>query len=81
MKMGTQRVRDIVVSLRNYSRLDEAVIKEVDIHGGIESTLLILNHRIKQGVNVIKEFGDLPKVRCSPAQLNQVYTNIRHYRK
>lgn len=76
MKLGTQRVRDIVVSLRNYSRLDEAAIKEVDIHEGIESTLLILNHRLKQGVEVIKNYGDVPKIRCSPAQLNQVYTNI-----
>ncbi|MEM9818457.1 MAG: ATP-binding protein, partial [Cyanobacteria bacterium P01_D01_bin.6] len=76
MKLGTQRVRDIVVSLRNYSRLDEAVIKDVDIHEGLESTLLILNHRIKQEVDVIKDYGSLPPVRCSPAQLNQVFTNI-----
>ncbi|MEM1280441.1 MAG: ATP-binding protein, partial [Cyanobacteria bacterium P01_H01_bin.152] len=76
MKLGTQRVRDIVVYLRNYSRLDEAVIKDVDIHEGLESTLLILNHRIKQEVDVIKDYGSLPPVRCSPAQLNQVFTNI-----
>ncbi|MEM9117914.1 MAG: ATP-binding protein [Cyanobacteria bacterium P01_F01_bin.56] len=76
MKLGTQRVRDIVVSLRNYSRLDEAVIKDVNIHEGLESTLLILNHRIKQEVDVIKDYGSLPPVRCSPAQLNQVFTNI-----
>ena len=76
MKIGTQRVQDIVVSLRNYSRLDEAVIKEVDIHEGLESTLLILNHRLKHSVDVIKEYGALPLVRCSPAQLNQVFTNI-----
>ncbi|MEM6432610.1 MAG: ATP-binding protein [Cyanobacteria bacterium P01_D01_bin.115] len=76
MKMGTQRVQDIVVSLRNYSRLDEAVIKDVDIHEGVESTLLILSHRLKYDVEVIKEYGSLPLVRCSPAQLNQVFTNI-----
>jgi signal transduction histidine kinase len=76
IKMGTQRVRDIVISLRNYSRLDEATVKNVNIHEGIEGTLLILNHRIKQGVAVIKDFDDLPVVRCSPAQLNQVFTNI-----
>lgn len=76
MGMGTARVCDIVVSLRNYSRLDEAVIKDVDIHEGIESTLLILNHRIKQGIEVIKDYGTLPLVRCSPSQLNQVFTNI-----
>ncbi|WP_346294269.1 ATP-binding protein [Sphaerothrix gracilis] len=76
MKIGTQRVCNIVVSLRNYSRLDEAAIKEVDIHEGLDSTLLILNHRIKNRVDVIKEYGDLPRVRCSPSQLNQVFTNI-----
>ncbi|WP_008307968.1 ATP-binding protein [Leptolyngbya sp. PCC 6406] len=76
IQTGTVRVKDIVVSLRNYSRLDEAVIKEVDIHEGIDSTLLILNHRLKQGVEVIKDYGVLPLVRCSPSQLNQVFTNI-----
>lgn len=76
MKIGTQRVRNIVVSLRNYSRLDEAIIKDVDIHEGLESTLLILSHRLKYEIDVIKEYGSLPLVRCSPAQLNQVFTNI-----
>ncbi|MEL7354816.1 MAG: ATP-binding protein [Cyanobacteria bacterium J06560_5] len=76
MKMGTQRVRDIIVSLRNFSRLDEATIKDVDLCEGIDSTLLILNHRIKQGVKVITDYGSLPLVTCSPAQLNQVFTNI-----
>lgn len=75
MQVGTQRVSDIVVSLRNYSRLDEAVIKYIDVHEGIESTLLILNHRLC-GIEVIKNYGALPKVKCSPAQLNQVFTNI-----
>ncbi|NER80365.1 MAG: two-component sensor histidine kinase, partial [Leptolyngbya sp. SIO1D8] len=76
MKTGTQRVREIVVSLRNYSRLDEAAIKVVDVHEGIDSTLLILNHRLKRGIEVSKDYGALPKIPCSPAQLNQVYTNI-----
>ena len=76
MKIGTVRVRDIVISLRNYSRLDEATVKDVDIHEGLESTLLILNHRVERDIEVIKEYGSLPKVRCSPSQLNQVYTNL-----
>ncbi|MEM9149241.1 MAG: ATP-binding protein [Cyanobacteria bacterium P01_F01_bin.3] len=76
MKMGTERVRDIVVSLRNFSRLDESTIKDVDLSEGLNSTLLILNHRIKQGVKVIKDYAPLPPVMCSPAQLNQVFTNI-----
>ncbi|MEL6554995.1 MAG: ATP-binding protein [Cyanobacteria bacterium J06621_11] len=76
MNMGTRRVQEIVVSLRNFSRLDESTIKDVDLREGIESTLLILNHRIKQGVEIIKNYADLPLVNCSPAQLNQVFTNI-----
>jgi len=76
MQIGTQRVEEIVVSLRNYSRLDEAAIKDVDVHEGIESTLLILNHRLTSEIEVIKNYSLLPKIRCSPAQLNQVYTNI-----
>lgn len=76
MKMGTQRVRDIIVSLRNFSRLDEAAIKDVDLCEGLDSTLLILNHRLKQGVTVVKSYEPLPSVRCSPAQINQVFTNI-----
>ncbi|MFK8186233.1 MAG: ATP-binding protein [Phormidesmis sp.] len=76
MKMGTQRVRDIIVSLRNFSRLDEAAIKDVDLCEGLDSTLLILNHRIKDGVTIVKSYDELPMVWCSPAQINQVFTNI-----
>lgn len=81
MKVGTDRIRGIVVSLRNFSRMDEAEFKDVDIHEGIESTLLILQHRIKDkaerpAVVIIKEYGALPKVECFPGQLNQVFMNI-----
>lgn len=76
MKMGTDRIQEIVQSLRNFSRLDQADKKAVDIHEGIDSTLLILNHRLKQEIEVIKEYGDLPLVECYPAQLNQVFMNV-----
>ncbi len=76
MQIGTRRVQEIILSLRNFSRMDEAIIKDVDIHEGIESTLLILNHRIKRGVEVTRDYDNLPFIRCSPAQLNQVFTNI-----
>ncbi|HLO85113.1 MAG TPA: ATP-binding protein [Nostocaceae cyanobacterium] len=76
MNIGTERICEIVLSLRNFSRLDEAEKKAVNIHEGIESTLLILNHRIKQGIKVIKEYGELPHVECYPAKLNQVFMNI-----
>ncbi len=76
MKMGAQRIREIVLSLRNFSRLDEADMKEVDIHEGIDNTLLILNHRFKSDIKVIKNYGELPLLQCYPAQLNQVFMNI-----
>ncbi len=81
MKMGTERIRNIVKSLRSFSRLDEADLKTVDIHEGIESTLMILKHRLKAKINypeikIIKEYGDLPLVDCYSRQLNQVFMNI-----
>ncbi|HEY9859494.1 MAG TPA: ATP-binding protein [Candidatus Obscuribacterales bacterium] len=76
MKIGTERIRQIVLSLRNFSRLDQAEMKPVNLHEGIDSTLLILNHRIKQGITLVKEYEDLPLVECYPAQLNQVFMNI-----
>ncbi len=76
MKIGAQRIRDIILSLRNFSRLGEAEMKVVDIHEGIESTLLLLNHKFKDEIEVIKKYGDLPSIECYPAQLNQVFINI-----
>lgn len=76
MRMGTDRIRELVLSLRNFSRLDEAEVKAVDLHEGIDSTLLILNNRLKQKITVVKQYGDLPLVNCYPAQLNQVFMNL-----
>lgn len=81
MKVGTNRIREIVRSLRNFSRLDEAEFKAVDIHEGIDSTLLILQHRLKEqpqrpAIEVIKNYGNLPLAICYPGQLNQVFMNI-----
>jgi two-component system NtrC family sensor kinase len=76
MKIGADRIRQIVLSLRNFSRLDQAEMKPVNLHEGIDSTLLILNHRIKQGITIIKEYHELPLVECYPAQLNQAFMNI-----
>ncbi|WP_334780942.1 sensor histidine kinase [Nostoc sp.] len=76
MKVGAERIREIVLSLRNFSRLDEADMKKVDIHEGIDNTLLILNHRLQPEIEVIKKYGDLPLVECYPAKLNQVFMNI-----
>lgn len=81
MKVGTERIREIVKSLRLFSRLDEAEIKEVDIQDGIDSTLMILHNRLKAKaqhpeIQIIKEYSQLPLVECNPGQLNQVFMNI-----
>lgn len=81
MKMGTTRIREIVVSLRNFSRLDEADRKEVDLHEGLESTLLILKNRFKVKSNrpeirLVRKYGQLPQIECYPSQLNQVFLNL-----
>ena len=79
MQVGAQRIKDIVLSLRNFSRLDEADMKCVNLHEGIDSTLLILQHRLNathQPIQIIKEYGNLPKVECYPGKLNQVFMHI-----
>jgi two-component system, NtrC family, sensor kinase len=81
MKVGAERIREIVLSLRTFSRMDEAEMKKVDIHEGLDSTLMILEHRIKVkpdriAIEVIKEYGNLPLVECYAGQLNQVFMNI-----
>ena len=79
MTMGVNRIRQIVLGLKNFSRLDEAEHKPVDIHEGIENTLLILQHRMKPdaaNIQLIKEYGDVPPVECYPGQLNQVFMNL-----
>ncbi len=81
MQAGTDRIREIVLTLRNFSRLDEAEMKAVDIHEGIDSTLLILQSRMKPqpdqaGIMILKKYGDLPLVECYASQLNQVFMNI-----
>ncbi|AFY39507.1 integral membrane sensor signal transduction histidine kinase [[Leptolyngbya] sp. PCC 7376] len=76
MKLGSNRIREMVLSLRNFSRLDEADIKQIDLVEGIESTLIILNSRIKNKIQVLKRYEDLPLINCYPAQLNQVWMNL-----
>jgi len=81
MKIGAERISQIVLSLRNFSRHDESAMKQVNIHDGIDSTLLLLDHRInpKDGlssIQVIKQYSKLPFVECYPRQLNQVFMHI-----
>ncbi|EHC08575.1 sensor histidine kinase [Fischerella thermalis CCMEE 5273] len=82
MNIGAERIAEIVKSLRNFSRLDEADLKIVNIHEGIDNTLVILNNRLKStaqfphGIKVIRDYGQLPSVECYPGKLNQVFMNI-----
>ncbi|MEL6881651.1 MAG: MASE1 domain-containing protein [Cyanobacteria bacterium J06607_10] len=81
MKNGTERIREIVLSLRNFSRLDESALKAADIHEGLESTLLILKHRLslpgsQSKIHLVRDYGQLPRVECYPGALNQVFMNV-----
>ncbi|MBD2579493.1 ATP-binding protein [Oscillatoria sp. FACHB-1406] len=81
MKLGAERISKLVSSLRNFSRLDESDMKPVDIHEGIDNTLVILNNRFKAkpdrpNIQIVKEYGNLPLVECHASQLNQVFMNL-----
>ena len=81
MKVGSERIQDIVASLRTFSRMDEADVKSVDIHSGLDSTLLILQNRLRGHadageIQILQEYDNLPEVECYAGQLNQVFMNI-----
>ena len=81
MKLGTKRIHDLLLNLRNFSRLDEAQLKRVDIHEGLENTLTLLKHRWQteeqnSTITVVKEYGNVPPFYCYPGELNQVFMNI-----
>jgi predicted ATPase/signal transduction histidine kinase len=81
MQVGIQRIRDIMSSLRTFSRMDSTEKQPANIHEGLDSTLLILQHRLKAkstrpAIEVVKQYGSLPEVRCFPGQLNQVFMNL-----
>ena len=81
MAVGTERLYHLSMSLRNFSRLDTSALTPVNIHDGLDSTLLILGHRLKgkgthPAIKVIKEYGELPLVECYPGPINQVFMNV-----
>jgi signal transduction histidine kinase len=73
---GSQRVKEVVLNLRNFSRLDEADTKNVNIHDGLDSTLLLLTNEIKNRITIHKNYGNLPLVQCKAGQINQVFMNL-----
>ncbi|MBN2001072.1 PAS domain S-box protein [candidate division KSB1 bacterium] len=76
IKSGSERVANIVKRLRSFARLDEAELKDADIHEGIEDTLILLQHEMKHNIKVIKKYGNIPKIDCYPGRLNQVFLNL-----
>ncbi|NJR21354.1 MAG: hypothetical protein HC786_03810 [Richelia sp. CSU_2_1] len=81
MKVGSDRVRQIVLSLRNFSRLDESEYKAVNLHEGLDNTLMILQHRFKaqaerSAIEIVKQYGELPLVECYARDINQVFMNL-----
>jgi two-component system NtrC family sensor kinase len=76
VRSGTERVINIVRRLKSFARLDEAELKTVDIHEGLEDTLILIHHELKHKIKVVKNFGDVPPLSCFPGQLNQVFLNL-----
>ena len=81
METGSDRIRNIILGLRNFSRLDEAEMKRVDIHQGLDNTLMMVQHRLsatenRAEIKTIENYGKLPKINCYASQLNQVFLNI-----
>jgi two-component system NtrC family sensor kinase len=76
VRSGTERVINIVRRLKSFARLDEAELKTVDIHEGLEDTLILIHHELKHNITIVKNFGDVPPLSCFPGQLNQVFLNL-----
>jgi signal transduction histidine kinase len=76
IETGTHRVTEIVKRLRSFARLDEAEMKKSDIHEGLEDTLAIIHHQIKDRIKVNRNYGEIPEIICYPGQLNQVFLNL-----
>ena len=81
MKAGADRIRQLILTLRNFSRLDEGGLKQVDLHQGLDSTLFVLNYRLTQShrgipIEVIKKYDEFPQVECYADELNQAFLHL-----
>ena len=74
--IASDRIANIVSSLKNFTRLDEAEFARVNIHEGLDSTLTLIQHEIKDGIDVVKEYAELPEVHCCPSEINQVFMTL-----
>ena len=76
IQSGIDRIINIITRLRSFARLDEAELKTVDIHEGLEDALILAHYELKKNITVVKNYGDIPPITCFPSQLNQVYLNL-----
>ena len=76
IKLGSTRISELITAMKNYSYMDQAALQEIDLHEGIENTLIILKHKLKYGVTVERDYGQLPRISAYGPQLNQVWTNL-----
>ncbi len=76
VRTGAGRTKEIVLQLRNFSRLDEAEMKEADLHEGLDGSLALLNYRLKDRIEVVRDYGEIGRIHCNPGQLNQVFMNL-----
>jgi signal transduction histidine kinase len=76
IKLGSARISELITAMKNYSYMDQAPLQQIDVHEGIENTLIILKHKLKYGMVVEREYGELPRICAYGPQLNQVWTNL-----
>ena len=76
IKLGSTRISELITAMKNYSYMDQSPLQEIDIHEGIENTLIILNHKLKYGMVIERKYGNLPHISAYAPQLNQVWTNL-----
>jgi len=74
--IASEKITRIIQSLKNFAGLDKAAFQDVNIHDGLDSTLTLLHHEMKNRIEIVKEYGDIPKIHCFPNQINQVFMYI-----
>lgn len=76
VKESTRRISDLVAAVRSYSQMDRASLQPTDVTQGLENTLMMLGHKLRDGISVVREYGDLPRIEAYTGELNQVWTNL-----
>ena len=76
VKVSTRRISDLVAAVRSYSQMDRGSLQPTDVEAGLESTLVMLGHKLRDGVEVVRDYGELPRIEAYAGELNQVWTNL-----